>query len=349
MLKHAFIVSIFLAGVAAQSQAVTIDTVPVGNAGNQGDNTNGTFVSVGGVGYNYRIGTYEVTVGQYTEFLNSVAATDTFSLYNTSMATVLNIAGISRSGVSGSYNYSVIGSANKPVTYVNWGDAARFSNWLHNGQPGLGSPAVPQNALSTESGAYTLNGANLVPRNAGAQWFIPSSNESYKAAFHKNDGVTNHYWRYPTSTDSFTNSDQPPGSDTPTPSNTGNYYRDDGIANGYNDGYAVTGSTSLVASENYLTDVGAYTLAKSPYGTFDQGGNVEEFTEAGFRTGASYVPTLGNLFPYLRAANYFLGTGDTPQENARTGFRVATVPEPSSFVLAALGLTGLVVWRRRKR
>ena len=41
------------------------------------------------------------------------------------------------------------GSANKPITIVSWFDAARFCNWLHNGQ-GSGS---------TETGAYTLNGA----------------------------------------------------------------------------------------------------------------------------------------------------------------------------------------------
>ena len=72
---------------------VTIETVPVGNAGNAADST-----GYGSVAHNFNIGTYEVTIGQYTDFLNSVAATDTYSLYNASMATDLNVAGISRSG-----------------------------------------------------------------------------------------------------------------------------------------------------------------------------------------------------------------------------------------------------------
>ena len=43
---------------------------------------------------------------------------------------------IQRSGSSGSYTYSVAADwANRPVNYVSWGDAARFANWLHNGQP----------------------------------------------------------------------------------------------------------------------------------------------------------------------------------------------------------------------
>jgi hypothetical protein len=135
---------------AISALAVTIDTVPVGDVGNANDSGN----LYGGVAYGYSIGKYEVTVGQYTAFLNAVAATDTYGLYNPSMATDLNIAGIARPGTSGSYSYSVIGSPNHPATYVSWGDAARFSNWLNNGQP-MGA----QNAGTTEDGAYTLNGA----------------------------------------------------------------------------------------------------------------------------------------------------------------------------------------------
>lgn len=145
-----------LSSIASDVLAITIPTVPVGNPGNVADTTvmqDGT-KGYGSVAYNYRIGTTEVTVGQYTAFLNAVAATDTYALYNTKMATNLNIAGIARSGSSGGYTYSVIGSANHPVTYVGWGDAARFANWLHNGQP-----TGAQSASTTEDGAYTLNGA----------------------------------------------------------------------------------------------------------------------------------------------------------------------------------------------
>ncbi len=266
----------------SHGRAVTIPTVPVGNLGNANDPATGNLY--GGVAYAYSIGTTEVTVGQYSVFLNAVAATDTYALYNARMAIDLNIAGISRSGVSGSYSYSVIGSPNKPVSYVSWGDAARFSNWLHNGQPTGG-----QNASTTEDGAYPLNGAitnaalNAVSRNAGATWFIPSENESYKAAYHQpaaQGGDADNYWAYPTRSNSTPNSDQPPGSGAPTPSNTANYFNNDGIANGYNDGYAVTGSTSYSGTQNYLTDAGAYASATGPYGTFDQSGSVWEWNEA---------------------------------------------------------------------
>src|SRR3954469_4561908 len=111
---------------AISASAITIDTVPVGDVGNPNDPATGNLY--GGVNYAYNIGKYEVTVGQYTAFLNAVARTDTYGLYVTLMATDLNVAGIARSGASGSYSYSVIGSPNHPIAWVNWGNAARFAN-----------------------------------------------------------------------------------------------------------------------------------------------------------------------------------------------------------------------------
>ena len=68
------------------AHAITYDLVTVGNAGNANDSATGNLY--GGVAYDYAIGTYDVTIGQYTDFLNAVAATDTYSLCNASMATV---------------------------------------------------------------------------------------------------------------------------------------------------------------------------------------------------------------------------------------------------------------------
>lgn len=86
--------------------------------------------------------------------------------------------GISRSGSSGGYSYSVVSDwANRPVSYVSYWDACRFANWLHNGQPtGIQGPGT------TETGAYTLYGHNgphgrSIQRNAGAKWAVPSEDE----------------------------------------------------------------------------------------------------------------------------------------------------------------------------
>src|SRR5215210_5038768 len=124
---------VILLASAVSASAITIDTVPVGDTGNPNDPANGTLY--GGVNYAYNIGKTEVTVGQYTAFLNAVAATDTYGLYHPEMATDLNIAGIAQGGAAGAHSYSVIGSPNKPIADVSWLNAARFSNWLNNGQP----------------------------------------------------------------------------------------------------------------------------------------------------------------------------------------------------------------------
>ena len=95
-----------------QAALLTIDTVTVGDSGNAADTTtNGAVADV------FALGKYEVTIGQYTTFLNAVAATDTYSLYNPGMTTDQNIAGITRTGSSGGYSYSVSGSGTRPINF----------------------------------------------------------------------------------------------------------------------------------------------------------------------------------------------------------------------------------------
>ena len=164
MRNAAGILAIAAAGLIAVSvaSAAQIETVTVGNPGNpgtlSGESVLGGFGPdriCGAVGYVYDIGRYEVTAGQYAAFLNAVAASDTYGLYNTNMWESERGCRIQRSGTPGGYTYSVASDwANRPVNYVSWGDAARFANWLHNGQPtGL------QGVGTTEDGSYALGGA----------------------------------------------------------------------------------------------------------------------------------------------------------------------------------------------
>ena len=46
-----------------------------------------------------------------------------------------------------------------------------------------------------------------VNREPDATWAIPSEDEWYKAAYHKNDGVTGNYFDYPTSNDAVPSND----------------------------------------------------------------------------------------------------------------------------------------------
>lgn len=319
---------ILLLGILANlAGAVEIETVPIGNAGNPVESPFGRF---GSVPYEYRIGKFEVTNDQYVDFLNAVdpEGTNSLGLYKVGLP-FDGPGGIDFDvgAPKGSKYTSKPGRSNNPVNMVNWYDGLRFANWLHNGQ-GSGE---------TETGAYTLvgstpipsNGPNI-PRNPDAIWFLPTENEWFKAAYHKNDGVTGNYWDYPTSSDTVPFSDEPPGNDAPDPTNVANYHNHDGLPNGYNDGWAVTGTPILDGSRNYLTDVGAYSQAPSPYGTFDQGGNVEEWLEDGFQ----------GSFRSLRGGDTFLNRmdqlgkrNDFPEDfGSGVGFRVGSIFDLDSVV-----------------
>ena len=128
--------------VLDMGDGVTMEFVPVGNAGNTAHPDTGR----GAVDSNYMIGKFEVTAAQYTKFLNAVAGVDKYGLYNPAMFGVDPLgsglylgAQIERSGggtAESPYIYHVESEwANRPVNYVSWGDAARFVNWLHNDQP----------------------------------------------------------------------------------------------------------------------------------------------------------------------------------------------------------------------
>jgi formylglycine-generating enzyme required for sulfatase activity len=225
------------------------------------------------------------------------------------MASDSNIAGISRSGSPGSYAYSAIaGSQNKPITYVSWGDAARFANWLANGQP-----SGAQGPGTTEAGSYALNGAvsvldlSSVVRNTNATWVIPTENEWYKAAYY--NPASSSYYTYP-----FSSSSEPTSNVPGNTLNTGNF--------SINGGYAVAGP-------NHLTDVGAYTASGTPYGAFDMGGNVFQWNETSISTyyrglrGGGWSTPVTNL-PSSRRPTSF----NTTMELYYFGFRVASVPVP---------------------
>jgi sulfatase modifying factor 1 len=322
---------------------IAIETVPVGNAGNAGQvQSEGTF---GAVGVDYRIGAFEVTNAQYSVFLNSVAAADPFELYNFSMGTSAR-GGIVQSGVSGGFTYAVKADmGNKPVNYVSWYDAARFSNWLHNNQP-IGA----QGAGTTETGAYTLQGGTTTPSNgltvtreSAATWFLPSENEWYKAAYY--NPMTSDYFTYPTSSNAAP-AMAAAASDGDI-SNPGT-----NVAN-YNLGADWNGQDGNLTTVGSADNPNTLTLeSASPYLTFDQGGNVQEWNETPVTALARGV--RGGAWQFtadsMRGADQWSTAPTT--EFSNMGFRVATivsptsVPEAGALSFGALVAAGALVARR---
>ena len=322
------LIALFLALRAAEALPVTILLTKVANLGNKADTTvmvTDTTTGYGSVAYAYSIGVEDVTLTQYTAFLNAVAKSDPNGLYNTDLGSFAHIKGIARTGASGSYVYSVIGNGQNPVTYVSWLDAARFCNWLENGQP-----TGNQGPGTTETGSYTLSAnTGLETKNAGARWWIPSENEWYKAAYYDPaKGGTGGYWSYPT------RSGTTPGNDylTPDVANQANFINAKGQ-------FSVTQSSTEVSTQNYLTPVRSFLRSPSYYGTYDQGGDVYQWNDAiigksrGVRGGSW---NLNSTYLESSARDSRVPTGEQPG----VGFRVASSLPPVPIVTSTLSATG---------
>ena len=282
----------------------TIDFVDVGNAGNANDAGagGGSYSSpYGGVGYDYRISTYEISQSDIT---------------NATASGLSNVTGGARTG-------------NEPAANISWYEAAAFVNWMNtsNGHQAAYDLTFSSGWSMTAWGASNqaatgVDSGNNAYRHKDAYYFLPSEDEWYKAAYHQNDGVTANYWDYAT------------GSNTiPTP-----------VASGTTSGTAVFNGPSDPADVNLAGGL-------SPYGTMGQNGNVWEWNESAF-DGVNNLTdegrgirggSWGNSEDPLRSSN----RANLPPtfEFADIGFRVASIPEPSSIVMLLFAASALLLRR----
>jgi formylglycine-generating enzyme required for sulfatase activity len=321
------------------ANAEAIQWVTVGDPGNTADTDTPGY---GAVSTSFQIMKYEFTNQQYTDFLNSVAATDTYALYNANMGSNAR-GGITQSGSSGSYTYSLkTNMGDKPVNYVSWFDAARVSNWYQNGAT---------SSSSTETGAYTLNGAtsgSAPAVNPGATFYIPTEDQWYKAAYYKGNGTNAGYWDYATQSDTAPTAVTADTTGIGSAGNTGNF------AN-WNK------SADWDSQDGNVTTVGT-NGDPSAYGAFDMSGNIFEWNDLTGAAGSSRGRRGGDWYngnPVTVSSSYSYPAPPSTEYND-IGFRLASpVSEPSavpeidpnslgSVLALVLGSLGLLERRRLK-
>lgn len=318
--------------------STVMDFLPIGNPGNVGK-TVGTSGTFGSVATTFNMGRSEVSNAEYITFLNAVAKSDPYGLYNTNMGS-FSTGGITRTGSSGSFVYTAkAGFENRAANFVNVYSAARFTNWLHNGAPTNVNSGLINSIIN--NGAYTIanvaNPGTALVRNVGAQVFLPTRDEWFKAAYYSQslNAGSGGYFRYATSSDSL-------------PAATSN-------ASDVNVNVGYYGFASSMGPMN----VDGLPNAVSPYGARGMFGNLAEWLENSTSTQAFWIggwytmPVTGGSGPNTFAnSDTFAGALQSSlNASASQGFRVAAVPEPSTIMLAVLGLAtvgGGEIARRRK-
>ncbi len=306
-----------------------IDFVRVGAAGNApwaGDGTSGDrAIGRGGVGYEYSIGKYEVTSGQWAEFFTAVqTCPDGFVPF------------VSAPSITGGTAHPMY-----PTGGITWRTAAVFTNWLNN--------AKDNHLASFMNGAYDVStfgylGSSSIftdqlAHNPGARYWIPTWDEWLKAAHYdpdKNGPGAGGWWKYSTMSDTTPPVYGPPG------------VLVGGVLAQAN---AQWTSTNFPGYNPMTVPLGAYALSNA-FGLYDVAGGTSEWTEE-----ATILHTARMLDGSARAFDYaassdevsFTGGGDFPSFAwSHYGFRVASsVPAPATSVAVGLGL--LFVNARRRR
>lgn len=283
------------------ANAFTMDFVTIGNPGNAPDTT-GNPNPAGAVSYIYSIGRYEVS---------------------RDMVNKANSAG--SLGIT-MYDMTLSGGnwPNKPATGISWIEAAKFVNYLNTSSGSVMAYKFDgggnfQLWSSTDAG---YNPGNAY-RNSLAKYFLPSTDEWYKAAY----GSPTGQW-----------SDYSNGLNTPPDITTG------GGAG------AVYGANMSGPAD--IADAGGM----SPWGTIGQGGNVWEALESAWDQTNNSPNEMreyrggswSNINPEVYLSSSATASGNITIGYETDGFRVATsIPEPSSLSLLVLG--GMVVALKRRK
>jgi formylglycine-generating enzyme required for sulfatase activity len=294
-----------------------MEFVTIGNPNNAADTT-GYPSPAGSVGYEYRIGKFEVSE-------------DMIEKYNANFGTANNLV-ITKDNR---------GSA-KPATSVSWNEAARFVNWLNTSTGNQAAYKFTTSGVNDNIALWTSGDAgydvNNKYRNSLAKYVLPSYNEWYKAAYY-NPNDSNYY--------NFTN-----GSDTePTAVVSGTTTGTAVYGQSFGQGPA------NVNDAGGLSPYGVMGLGGNVWEWEESSGDLLNSSSSssstrGFR-GGDWSNNSGGLSSSTRGSY-----ASPSYRDSLFGFRVASlsssappaVPEPSMMVIGTLfGIGGLMAKRRMKK
>lgn len=312
----------------------TIDFVTIGNPKNPVRTVCDVSVPIGGpycpvplfggsVPYVYRIGKYEIS-RQMIEKANA----------DGNLGLTLNAMIFVKGGAR----------PDMPATGLAWYQAARFVNYLNTSQgylpaykfatqPGDAGYLADYNIKLWEPSDPGYDATNRF-RNRLAHYFLPNTNEWAKSAYYDPtaNGGAGGYWNFATGSNSV-----------PT-----------AVKSGTAPGTAIWDLDYELGPADVMQAGGL-----SPYGTMGQSGNVWEWeeTEGDSINNNSSAPrgVRGGHWSSNYYASYYMSAAFREQNHGPgygdnyIGFRVASIPEPSSAYLAALSAVGLLLRRRRMR
>jgi len=206
---------------------------------------------------------------------------------------------------------------NRPATGISWYEAAKFVNYLNINQGKQAAYLFDINGNFQLWNSAKAAGSNLY-RHKDAYYFRPSVDEWYKGAYGNFSGV---WYDYPNGTNTY-------------PSRMSE---------------AVWGQSDPQGPTD-VTNAGGL----SPYGTMAQGGNVWEWNENAFDLGNNDTMEVRELRGgHWSSSEVSLEASarssfDPFTENINFGFRIGSIPEPSSLSLVVLGEVVVALGRRKK-
>lgn len=217
---------------------------------------------------------------------------------------------------------------NKPSTGISWNEAARFVNWLNTSQGYQAAYKFTTSGANDNIALWTSSDLGYTPgnkfRNSNAFYFLPSRDEWHTAAYGSPSGT---WYNYP----------------------NGRYNAPAAMSGGTDPDTAVYGQYRFNGPSE-VNFAGSF----SPWGTMAQGGNVMEWNESAYDgnndsetefriiRGGSWADPGSSL-----SSSYFGQILPTADGSIDWGFRVASVPEPSSLSLLLVG--GLVALAKRRK